>query len=164
MATGSTPSCSAVKQNGQPCNKSVGTVPSPDGPRCWSHQQRDQRRADPGMRCPVKRPRTPDDVQRIMDWALVRAAEGKMGSHQVNALSGMAKTWLIVHRNKLGPMFSAFQGVQEDMVTLLEVARPKAGCEESSQRGTLAADPEPGRIELSHEDALRALGVSTPGR
>src|SRR5439155_26536566 len=129
MPTGSTPACTALKQDGTPCNKTVGTVPTSDGPRCWSHQKRDQRRGDPGSRCPVKRPRTPEDIQRIMDWALVRAAEGKMSAPQVNALSSMAKTWLRVYRDTLTVHFAAYQDAVEAVLELLAHAIAKPGSE-----------------------------------
>src|SRR5690348_9490451 len=100
MAAGATPACTAITKKGVPCGKTTGTQPTNDGPRCFTHLAKEKRLKDPGSRCPVKNPKTAADVQRIVNWALVRAAEGKLSAPAANSVSSMAKTWLRVNNDE----------------------------------------------------------------
>ncbi len=141
MTTPATPTCTAITKKGTTCGKSWGTTPTADGPRCYTHLAKDKRRADPGSRCPVKHPKTPEDVQKIVSWALTRAAEGKLSAPAANSVSSMAKTWLRTYSDTLRPIFAVFQNIHEDMMTLLQMSRAKTGC------------------ETKYQDALRRVGV-----
>src|SRR2546426_298824 len=91
--------CTIITKAGRPCGKTTGTQPSPDGTgvRCYSHMLPFLAKKDRGARCPVQKPRSAADVRRIVDWALVRAAEGKLSAPAANSVSSMAKTWLRVN-------------------------------------------------------------------
>lgn len=112
-----TPPCSALKPDGSPCLKAVGTVPTPEGPRCWSHLARDKRRTDPKSKIPIKTFRTSEDVNKVAAWVMARAAENHLSAPSANAVTAAAKVWLKNHEAQTGKlidrMLEAAEAVME---------------------------------------------------
>jgi hypothetical protein len=117
-----TPPCTAITKAGTVCGKSTATIPTAEGPRCYTHIKREQRLADPGSRPPIRNPKSADDVKRVVTWAMMRAAENKLSAPSANAVAGMARVWLRVNADRtklsldaLWDLVEAQQAMQESM-------------------------------------------------
>ncbi len=153
-----TPACSATTKAGKPCGKTVGTTPTPDGPRCASHRPQTR---DPGARAPIRNPKTADDVRRLVTWAMIRAAEDQLSAPSANAVAGMARVWLRVNEDKtqqvVEAVFTALDAQQEMMrcMTVVEASRTRYGTAKEALQSALDRLHEltPGAKE-SDEDAV----------
>jgi hypothetical protein len=121
-----TDACTALTKSGKPCGKNVGTSPTKDGPRCFTHMQRDTRRADPGARAPVKVPKTAADATRLVAWAMGRAAEGKLSAPAANAVSMSSRVFLRLLESNAQETIDALVealGASAELLTAYEAAK-----------------------------------------
>jgi len=82
--------CGGVQKNGEPCHI-VMTVDTPDGPRCRYH-----RSASTGgtrLRAPVRSLRSMEDAARLMSWASVAVAEGRLSQSAALAIKATVSEW-----------------------------------------------------------------------
>ncbi len=131
--------CTAITKAGRSCGKTTGTQPSPDGTgvRCYSHMLPFLAKKDPSARCPVQKPRSAADVRRIVDWALVRAAEGKLSAPAANSVSSMAKTWLRVnadHSEETSNVLLDVLGAMTEQLTAMDGIKDRGAYDRAGAR------------------------------
>lgn len=125
-----TPPCGAAKRDGTPCNKRVGTTPTPEGPRCFTHLPKSMRR-DPASKPPVSvhRLKSAEDVARLAAWVMFRSAAGDLSAPNANAFSSAARLWLRANEDRSAKFIEVLQGLiigWADVVEAMEEPRDPA--------------------------------------
>src|SRR6266566_3449898 len=108
----STDPCTAITKAGTLCGKTVGTQPTPDGPRCFNHapaacDSRPKTRPKP----PLTHPRTTQDAITLSAWALGQAAAGNISAPMCNAVGAICRVFLKLLESDAEKQIAALFGV-----------------------------------------------------